>query len=187
MTIATTDIYLLIIIVSALVVGFFWGAVRSLLLLGAWVLVFLVAAHLKGDLGGYLTEQWTSYPARYTDMAAFGIIYVGLLLAAPVIILVSTGGDQSLSRFQVMDDLVGAFVAVLVAVLGIAGLMIILSTFYGTDPAFVEPGGGPQWSANLYQSLLNSSIGSSIEQHVVPIIGTLFSPVLPPNVRQVFG
>jgi uncharacterized membrane protein required for colicin V production len=187
MTIATTDIYLLVIIVSTLVVGFFWGAARSLLMLAAWLLVFLVGAHLKVELGAYLTRQWTSYPPGFSDMAAFGIIYVGLLLAAPVVIFVGTRGNQRVSRYQVVDDLVGALVATFVAVLGIAGLIIVLSTFYGTDPAVSDPLGGPLWTANLYQSLLSSSIGSSIERYLVPLIGTLLGPILPLDVREVFA
>ena len=187
MTIATTDIYLLVIIVSTLVVGFFWGAARSLLMLAAWLLVFLVGAHLKVELGAYLTRQWTSYPPGFSDMAACGIIYVGLLLAAPVVIFVGTRGSQRVSRYQVVDDLVGALFATFVAVLGIAGLIIVLSTFYGTDPAVGDPLGGPLWTANLYQSLLNSSIGGSIERYLVPLIGTLLGPILPLDVREVFA
>jgi uncharacterized membrane protein required for colicin V production len=187
MTIASTDIYLLVIIVSTLVVGFFWGAARSLMLLAAWLLVFLVGAHLKVELGSYLTRQWTSYPPGFSDMAAFGIIYVGLLLAAPALIFVGSRGNQRVSRYQVVDDLVGALLAVSVAVLGIAGLLIILSTFYGTGETFVDPLGGPEWTANLYQSLLNSSIGDSIQRIVVPLIGTVLGPILPIDVREVFG
>jgi hypothetical protein len=112
---------------------------------------------------------------------------VGLLLAAPVVIFVGTRGGQRVSRYQVVDDLVGALFATFVAVLGIAGLIIVLSTFYGTDPAVSDPLGGPLWTANLYQSLLSSSIGSSIERYLVPLIGTLLGPILPLDVREVFA
>ncbi len=155
--------------------------------MAAWLLAFLIGAYLKTELGSYLTQQWRNFPAGFSDMAAFGLIFVALLLAAPVIIFVGTRGSQSVSRFQVLDDLVGAFFAVFVAVLGIAGLLIVLSTFYGSDAAVIDPAGGPQWTANMYQSLLGSSIGSSIDRHLVPIIGTLLGPVLPADVREVFG
>jgi uncharacterized membrane protein required for colicin V production len=187
MTIATTDIYLLVIIVSSLVVGFFWGAARSVLLLGAWLLAFLVAAYLKVELGGYLMQQWSNFPPGFSDMAAFGVIYVALLVAAPVIIFIGTRGNQSVSRYQVLDDLVGALFAVFAAVLGIGGLLIVLSTFYPADSGVVDAGGGPLWTASLYQSLLSSSIGGSIDRHLVPIIGALLGPILPQDVREVFG
>ena len=49
----------------------------------------------------------------------------------PSIIFVVTRGSQRVTRYQVLDDLVGAVFAVFVAVLGIAGVLIVLSTFYG--------------------------------------------------------
>ncbi len=187
MIIGTTDIYLLVIIVSTLVVGFFWGAARSLLLLAAWLLAFVGGAYLKVGLGSYLSQQWTEYPPLFSDMAAFGLIYMGVLLAAPVVIYMGTRGSQTVSRYQVLDDLVGALFAVFVAALGIAGLMIVLSTFYGSGSITVGMLGGPQWTADMYQSLLSSSIGGSIDRYLVPLIGFVLGPILPPDVRAVFA
>jgi hypothetical protein len=187
MTIGTTDIFLLVIIVSTLVVGFFWGALRSLALLAAWVLIFIAGAYLKTELGSYLASEWGQFSAQYNDMAAFGIIFVGLLLAAPFVIFFTTRGGQRLTRYQVLDDISGAVLAVLVAVLGIASVMIILAMFYGTGTTVVDAEGGPQWTATLYQSLLLSSIGSGINDVVVPFIGTVLGPFLPQDVREVFA
>lgn len=187
MTIAAMDIYLLVIIVSALVVGFFWGAARSILLLAAWLLAFLAGAYLKIELGSYLARQWDNFPPAFSEMAAFGIIYLGLLLAAPVVIFVSTRGSGRVSRYQVVDDLVGSLFAAFVAVIGVAGLLIVLATFYDVNEGFVDPQRGPTWVATLYQSLLDSSIGGSIERNIVPIVGTVLGPILPPDVREVFA
>jgi hypothetical protein len=187
MTIGTTDIFLLVIIVSALVVGFFWGAARSVMATAAWLVAFLAGAYLKLELGTYLARQWTNFPAAFSEMAAFGIIYVCLLLAAPVLIVVSTRGSQHITRMQVLDDLAGAAFAAFVAVLGVAGLIIVLATFYGTGETIIDKMGGPDWTANLYQSLLNSSIGRGINEHVVPLIGFVLGPILPADVREVFG
>ena len=187
MTIGTTDIFLLVIIVSALVVGFFWGALRSLLLLAGWILAFLAGAHLKTELGAYLAREWGHFSAQFNDMAAFGIIYVGLLIAAPVFIFLTTRGNQHLTRYQVLDDLVGAAFATFVAVIGIGGVMVVLATFYGAGSTIVDAAGGPQWTATLYQSLLLSNIGENIYEHVMPIIGTILGPLLPEDVREAFA
>ena len=101
-------------------------------------------------------------------MAAFGIIYVGILLAAPIVILASTKGSQQFFASQALDDVAGALVAMAVAVLGIAGLMIVLATFYGSGEPFVDPAGGPAWTAQLYQSLVDSTIGGAIADRIIP-------------------
>ena len=187
MTIGTTDIFLLVIIVSALVIGFFWGALRSLALFAAWIFAFVAGAYLKVDLGSYLAREWGQYSPAFSDMAAFAIIYLGILLAAPLVIVVSTRGNQNVTRIQVLDDLTGALFALFVALLGIAGLIIVLSTFYGTDVEVVDAAGGPQWTASLYHNLIRSTIGGAINDTIVPIIGTVLGPILPASVREVFA
>jgi uncharacterized membrane protein required for colicin V production len=185
MTIGTMDIYLLAIIVAALVVGFFWGAVRSLMLLAGWLLAFVIGAYLQLQLGSYLASEWTNYLSSFSEMAAFGIIYIGILLAAPIFILASTKGTQQFFASQALDDVAGALVAMSVAVLGIAGLMVILATFYGSGEPFVDPAGGPTWTAQLYQSLVDSTIGGAIADRLIPVLGAILGPILPPDVREV--
>lgn len=181
-----TDIFLLVIIVSVLIVGFFWGAARSLMLVAAWLFAFLAGAYLQLELGSYLAGQWTDFVPSFNQMAAYGLIYTFLLSASPFVIYIITKSSQRVTRYQVLDDLVGAVFAVFVAVLGVAGVMIVLSTYYGPPAQFVDATGGPAWTANLYQSLLASNIGSGIHDQLVPLIGTILGPVLPPDVREVF-
>lgn len=185
MTIGAMDIYLLVIIVSVLLVGFFWGAARSVMLLAAWLFAFVAGAYLQLQLGSYLASEWPEFPPSFSEMAAFGIIYVGLLLAAPVFIMVGTEGGQRLSRIQSLDDIIGATLSTLVACLGIAGLMIVLATFYGTEGPTIDPAGGPDWTADLYEALLSSNIGSGLQEHLVPLMGSVLGPILPPDVREV--
>lgn len=187
MSIGTTDIFLLVIIVAALIVGFFWGAARSLMLLAVWLLAFLAGAYLRLELGSYLASQWTNFAASFSEMAAFGLIYGGLLIASPFIIMTIMRGDQRVARYQVLDDFAGAAFAVLVAVLGIAGVMIVLSTFYVAEGTVVDPSGGPMWTADLYESLLASNIGQAIDERVIPILGSVLGPILPPDVREVMA
>jgi len=185
--IGTTDIFLLVIIVSALVVGFFWGTLRSLMLLGIWLLAFLAGAWMKLELGSYLAGQWENFAPGWSEMAAFGLVFMFLLLTAPIIVVILIKADQKVTRSQVLDDAGGAALAVLVAVLGIAGLMIVFSTYYDPSETFIDPQGGPEWAATWFQSLLTSNIGGAIYDHVVPLVGTLLGPLLPADVREVFA
>jgi hypothetical protein len=168
-------------------VGFFWGAVRSLMLFAAWILAFFAGAYLQTELGTYLARQWGNYDPAFNQMAAFGLIYVFLLLAAPVLIVVVSRTNQRVSRSQVLDDFTGAIFAVFVAILGIAGLMIVLATYYGDGDPVVQELGGPAWTASLYESLLLSNIGSAINEHLVPVIGFVLGPFLPKVVSDVFA
>jgi uncharacterized membrane protein required for colicin V production len=178
----TTDIFLLVIIVSSLLVGFFWGAARSLMLLAAWLVAFLVAAYLQLQVGAWLSRQWTNFDPAFNQAAAFGIVFLTFLLLAPVIIILGTDGDQRLSRSQVLDDAIGATFACFVAVLGIAGVMIILSTYYNDRQ--VSDIVAPEWVTSLYRSLESSGTGQSINERLIPLLSAILGPLLPPHVRE---
>ena len=107
----TADIFLLVIVIGAMLVGYFWGAARSLMLLAAWFLAFIIGAYVQITFGGWLAKQWTNFDAGFNQAAAFGIVYLGLLLLAPIVIVIGMPGDQRLSRSQVLDDVVGAVFA----------------------------------------------------------------------------
>jgi uncharacterized membrane protein required for colicin V production len=178
----TTDIFLVVIIIASLLVGFFWGAARSLFLLAAWLVAFIVGAYLQLQGGSWLARQWTNFDAAFNQAAAFGIIYLGFLLLAPIVIVVGTSGDQRLSRSQVLDDAVGAVFAAFVAVLGIAGVMIVLSTYYADRD--VAELAAPDWVTALYRSLETSGTGRSISERLIPLIAAVLGPLLPPHVRE---
>jgi uncharacterized membrane protein required for colicin V production len=178
----TADIFLLVIIVASLLVGFFWGAARSLMLLAAWLVAFIVGAYLQLQVGAWLLRQWTNFDPAFNQAAAFGIIFLVFLLVAPVIIILGTDADQRLSRSQVLDDAVGATVACFVAVLGIAGVMIILSTYY--NDRLVSDIVAPDWVTNLYRTLEASGTGRSINERLIPLLAAVLGPLLPPHVRE---
>jgi hypothetical protein len=65
--------------------------------------------------------------------------------------------------------------------------MIVFSTYYDATETFIDPTGGPDWTATMFQSLLTSNIGGEIYERIVPVIGTLLGPILPIDVRAVFA
>jgi hypothetical protein len=88
----SVDIVLVLIIAGAFVVGFLWGVIRSLLMLAAWFVVFVLAAILSVPFGDYLSNQWNSYSADWNHMAASGALmaFVGVLGIAGVITILAT-------------------------------------------------------------------------------------------------
>lgn len=178
----SADILLVLIIGGAALIGFFWGVLRMLLLLAGWVVVFIAAAYVADPLGRYLAGQWTSLGAAYNYMAAFGIAYAVGFVIAIIVVQMTTRGAQDLTRFPVLDDLAGTAIGAAVAVLALAGLVVIMRTFYGET----APGAalGPEWTLSLYRGLVDSLIGGDIARTLVPMLGTLLGPVLPATVRS---
>jgi hypothetical protein len=173
------DVVLLLIIGASFLLGFLWGVVRSLLMLAAWFVVFIVSAYLSEPVGNYLSGQWNNLEHGYVHMVAFGLLYGAGLIVAVILVWQGTRGSQGLTRFAFLDDLVGGLVLAGVAVLGIAGVMVVLGTYYTSAPTLTG-----DWSANIYHALLLSSVGSSINQNVLPGLSSILGPVLPASIRH---
>jgi hypothetical protein len=180
------DIVLLLIMVGAFIVGFVWGTARTLIFLGGWFVIFLLAMHARPPLAGFLQNQWTQYTPVYNDMAAMGILYTIGLVA--LVALVWLGGRNTgiSERAPDVDRLVGGLAGVACAVLVVAGLMVTLAVFYGHDAAIAATG-GPEWTASLYRGLVESQIGGAIHRSLIPALGSVLNPILPIGMAEAFG
>ena len=139
---------------------------RGLLALAAWVVVFLLSAHLSIPVGDYLTRQWSNFAPTYTHMLAFLIVYALLMIVSLVLIHIGVKGSQDVSRWPLVDDLVGGALAVALAILIIAGTIAILQLFYKPLPL---SSASAQWTLDLYNGLHASTIGGQIESRARPI------------------
>jgi uncharacterized membrane protein required for colicin V production len=178
----TADVLLLLIVAGVFLFGFFWGVIRGLLGLAGFLVVFVLSAHLSDPVGAYLTSQWTQYSAAYDHMLAFFLTFALLYGLTLVLITIGTRGSQDLSRYPLIDDVVGALLGAGLAILCVAAVIAILRTFYG--PFAPASGQGAELSANIYRALLGSTFGGQIADSVVPGLVALLGPVLPESIRH---
>jgi uncharacterized membrane protein required for colicin V production len=178
----STDVLLLLIVAGAFLFGFFWGVVRGLLGLAGFVVVFVLSAHLSEPVGDYLAAQWTGYIPTYNHMLAYLIVFVLLYTLTLVLITIGTRGSQDLSRYPLVDDVVGALLGASLAILVIAAVIAILKTFFGPVPP--AAGQGVEWTATAYRALLGSTFGGQIADSVVPALVALLGILLPASVRK---
>jgi uncharacterized membrane protein required for colicin V production len=177
----SADVLLLLIVAGAFLFGFFWGVIRGLLGLAGFVVVFVLSAHLSGPVGDYLSAQWTGFIPAYDHMLAYFLVFVLLYTLTLVLITIGTRGSQDLSRYPLVDDVVGALLGACIAILCIAAITAILKTYYG--PVAPAAGQGAEWSAVMYRALLGSTLGGQIADSVVPALVALFGILMPSGVR----
>jgi uncharacterized membrane protein required for colicin V production len=178
------DIILLLLIAGGFLLGFFRGLVRQALALGAWLILFLVGIYLRGPVAEWIGSMWLQLGRDYAQMLAFLAVFGGGFVVA--FMLVQFGSMPSkLTRHPIIDDAVGGFLGVLLAVLSIAAVMVVLRTYFlGTpDPLTGEI----HWLRDIHHGLEESTIGSAIHDWVIRIVGTLLSPLLPSDVRSVMA
>ncbi len=174
-----TDFLLFVLFIGALLLGVLRGSVRQLLALGAWLVTFVLAAHARSPVVGWLRDQFPNVSAEHAQMAAFVVAFL-VLFGVALILIQATGIKVQLTMRPYVDELLGGALMLLVAVLAVSSVVIALDTYY----AAAVPG-EPQiaLAKTLYEALQVSGIAHFLREAVNPAILGLLSPLLPADVR----
>jgi hypothetical protein len=71
---------------AAFVVGAMQGAIRRLLGIASMLFAFLLSANLRDPVGNYLADNWRQFPAGYTKLLAFGLLFGVLWIGLSLLI-----------------------------------------------------------------------------------------------------
>jgi uncharacterized membrane protein required for colicin V production len=91
------DVAIVLFLVGFLLVGFFRGALRQLLALGAWLVAFVIAAQSRNFIADYLRSQEPDFSVQYAQMLGFLIGFV-ILFAAALALIELSGRTVTLSH-----------------------------------------------------------------------------------------
>jgi uncharacterized membrane protein required for colicin V production len=175
------DFALFIIFVAALLVGILRGSVRQLIAFGAWLVTFVLAAHLRPPVGAWIMEQSPQYSDAYALMLAFLLVFMVAFLVA-LVLIETIGASLRLTNRAVIDEVLGGVLLLGVAVLVVSSVLIALDSYY----AHPVPG-APEldFINSIHNELQESVIADALRKTVVPVILTLLGPLLPADVRAV--
>jgi membrane protein required for colicin V production len=182
------DVAIVLFLVGCVLIGFFRGALRQLIALGAWLVAFVVAAQGRNFLGDYLRAQEPDFSVQYAQMLSFLVTFAILFLAALAIIELS-GRTITLSTRPVVEEVIGGGTMLFVGVLALTAVLIALGTFYGLVDFRPRPGPFStevDLVRQLNAALADSKIVAVLRDTLVPAVQSLLGPLLPPDVRQ-FG
>lgn len=178
------DIALILFFVAAFLLGLFRGSVRQLIALGAWLVTFIVAAYLRGPVGDWIGNQAREYSPDYVEMLAFGLTFV-VLFAVALLVIEIGGKTIHLTQRVAVDEVIGGFLALGVAVLTVGALMIILGSYYATNP---PPGAADlDIVRQLNSAFDNSGLANSFRGSLVRGLLALLGPLLPGDIRAVYA
>ena len=178
------DLAILGILFGFFVFGVTQGTIRSLFGLLAESFAFLVAANLRGPVGGYLADNWHQFPPDYSKMLAFLIIFVVLGLGFLIAIAGFYHRVDLSANHPILDDVSGGMIGLLQ---GIVLLMIVVTIIgsYSFPNHFADEFGQLHW---LHDVLFNqSSIGPLVRDTLVPLVFHLIGGLLPSDLVKAFS
>ena len=99
----------------------------------------MLAAQVRGPLGDFLVGNWTQFPAEYSRMLAFGLVFV--LVSVTFTIIIENVYERSpiLPRYPGVDPIVGGILGVVEAGIAIGAGVIILDSYFRDAGAIVRP------------------------------------------------
>ena len=180
----TADLVLIGLLVVGFALGYIRGAVRQLLTLGAGLVAFLLAANVRSLFGGWLSQQWPHFQLAYVEMLVFAMVF-GLVFVIGFAFAQFSGLKTTITRHERPDAVLGALLGTGLVILTLASVYVVLASYYGvpTPPAGRDIG----FLRELYVALDGSAIVGALRGSLLPGLGAILSPLLPPDIRAVMG
>lgn len=171
------DIVILVILLTAFVVGWIQGVIRQLLGLGAFVAAFVLAANLRNPLADFLSRNWTFFAPEFNAMVALLALWIAIGVTLTIAIQMFYRRVPIVSRFSWIDELLGGLLGAAVAALVVGLVVIALDTFYRVSGV---PGQNDvEWMRRLWQALDDSAIVEIYRQTLIPGVVAVLKPLLP--------
>jgi uncharacterized membrane protein required for colicin V production len=175
------DLVVALLLAGGFLLGFVRGAIRQLVALGAWLAMFLLAAHVSTPVGRWLVGQAPGYSFDYGIMLSFGALFV-LPFAVALVVIEATGTTVTLTRHVLFDNILGGVLGVILVVLTLSSVLVVLDTYY-TLP---EPAGDQiAIIGDLYRVTQESISAEILRGSLIPFIGGVLNALLPDHVRAV--
>ena len=177
------DVALLIFMAAGFMLGVLRGAVRQLIVLGAWLVTFILAAYLRPTVGDWIASNASDYPREHVEMLAFALTFLVLFTVAVLVIEIG-GKTIQLTQRVAVDEILGGFLALGVSILVIGSLAIIFDTYYAAGPSLANS--ELDIARSLNAAFGRSAIVSAMHDSLIPGLIALLGPVLPADIRAVY-
>ena len=145
----------------------------------------MLAAQVRGPLGDFLVGNWTQFPAEYSRMLAFGLVFVIASVTFTIIIENVYERSPILPRYRPIDPLVGGILGVVEAGIAIGAGIIILDSYFRDVGAIVRPN-ELLFIRDFWHALDVSATARIYREDLIPAFFVLFGGLFPEDIRALF-
>jgi uncharacterized membrane protein required for colicin V production len=178
-----TDGVLIVLFVMAFALGFAQGLIRQLLGVGAFVVAFVVSAHLRTPIGAWLAQYWNQLPSEFSVMIAFVGSFVVLMIAMTLAVQAYYQRIPLSARLAVVDEILGAIIAAVVAMLSVSAVVLAMDQYY-KGVGLTPPTGDVGWIRSLWQALDGAALVHFMRENVIAALMAVLGGLLPTAVQS---
>jgi uncharacterized membrane protein required for colicin V production len=165
------------------IVGFMQGTIRRVLGIGSMVFSFLLAANLREPLGAFFADNWRQFPAEYSYLLAFLLVFVAATLVFTLMIQSFYTTQPLWEKYRFLDELIGGVLGVLQAILLISILAVILDSFFQVPGIPVSNGELP-FIRDFWTFFDASQTAVVFRDGVLPIFFAIFGIFIPREIER---
>ncbi len=145
----------------------------------------MLAAQIRGPLGDFLIGNWTQFPAEYSRMLAFGLVFAVISIAFTIVIENVYERSPILPRFPALDPVLGAILGVVEAGIAIGCAFLILDSYFRDVGTIVRP--NELLFIRDFAHAMDVSQTAQIYRHdLIPGFFVILGGFIPEDIRALF-
>lgn len=180
------DIVIASFIVGAAYRGWRSGLVLQLLGLLSLFVAFVAGAYLRVPIGAIVSSIVTTLPDDAAQVVGYVIAFVVVFIAVNIVLTKLYGQVRLTGISDMADDVAGAVVGGLVAILIVSAAIAILDTFYGQPGNLGETAAALPILRAVHDALEASWIADVMRETTVPLMLTILGPIIPDDLSLDF-
>lgn len=174
------DLFIVIVLAAGVFAGFTQGLIRYALNAVVVLVAFVIASQLKGPLYDAL-GFWHAFTPALRELILFLVLFIGLVVGGWFIVRAMYHRTR-LPIVRQLDELGGAILGLLFAVLVITFLMVVLDTFFQAVPDTELASAG--FLHGFWKAMDDSALVEVFRNTVIPTFGFLARYLVPSDVAQ---
>jgi len=177
------DLLYVLFLFAAFVLGFIQGAIRRLLGIASILFSYLLAANVRDVLGNFLASNWTQFPAEYSYMLGFLGVFVVSSIVLTLIIQGVYKRTALLANTPIVDEILGAVLGVVQAVLIVGCVIAILDSFFLVPGIPSDPNELP-FLRDFFAAYDHAAVAELYRATLLPAFYVLFGWIVPNELEQ---
>jgi len=181
------DLVIFLALLAMFIVGYAQGLIRRLLGTAAIIFSIVLAALLRPSIGDYLAQQWTTIGPAYSHMIAFGGVFFAAAVTLSVGIQITYRPAPLLTRYPVLDEILGGIVGVIEGVIILIAVMLTLDPYYSLPEVQDTVGRGEfELLRTIHGWLDNTWTAEVLRDVVIPPLVSVFGFLFPTDIIDTF-
>lgn len=179
------DMLFLLFLAVAFLLGFIQGSIRRILGIGSILFAFLLAANARDGLGRFFADNWHQFPATYSFMIAFGLVFAVAAIGLSLVIQSFYTQTPLFSKATFVDELLGGALGVIEAMFILGFAIVILDSYFHLPGSLVYNTELP-FLRSFWEAIDGSGTAHVFRETLIPNFFALVGLFIPDAIRALY-